>query len=321
MTIPDFITVTLNPAIDHTVFVEGIIPGTVHRASDSQRQAGGKGINVATMLALGGAKVAVTGFLGSGNSTIFERHFRKHQLQDHFLRVEGETRTGIKIVDTANNDTTDFNLPGPAPTELQQRRLLDKLRKLAAPDRWFVIAGSLPKGLKPSYIAQMIDVIHQCNCYVAVDSSGEALKVALDAGADLAKPNQAELAEYLQTELLGFRAAMGAARELRRTTIPNLVVSLGEEGALFLTPQAELMASAPKAKVVSTVGAGDSLLAGFLQGLVAGDTPANCARQATIYAWNRLESLTPSLPTEDVQQAQMAMINVQTLAAFEVGKH
>ncbi|MBC2602896.1 1-phosphofructokinase [Puniceicoccus vermicola] len=313
----DFTTITLNPAVDHTLFVDGMTLGSVNRAIDFQRQAGGKGINVATMLALGGATVAVSGFLGRNNPSIFDRHFRDHGLLDHFIRVGGETRTGIKIVDTKTDETTDINLNGPAAAESQQAELLAKVKELVRPGKWVVIAGSMPKGVAPEFIGELIRVVHSGEGLVAVDSSGAALKAAMDAGADLAKPNEHELAEYFNKDLRDFDDLVHAARSLQKEKVANLVVSLGSEGVLFLTPESEWKASAPNVKVVSTVGAGDSMMAGFLRGLADGETPEDCARMGTVYAWNRLESLLPKLPSGNVLKSQMRQIAVQPLTEAE----
>ena len=309
----EFITVTLNPAIDQTIFVEDLTPGAVHRAKDSHRQAGGKGINVATMLSLYGKSVAVTGFLGASNPSIFSKHFKEYGLRDEFIRVGGETRTGIKIVDTISSETTDINLLGPSPLETQQRDLVDRIQKIAKPGMWVVLAGSLPKNVKPEYMRTLIKAVHSAGSLVAVDSSGEALATAIDAGADLVKPNVDELSEYLGEDLTEFSSAVAAAKNLHREKIPNLVVSLGGQGALFLTPDAELMAGAPKVKVISTVGAGDSMLAGVLAGISQKSSPADCARLATVFAWSRLQMLQPYLPGKDVIQRQMAQIPIQPL--------
>ncbi len=311
------VCVTFNPAIDHTVFVERLVPGTVHRADRSHRQAGGKGVNVATMLALGGAQVAVSGFLGEDNPSLFEKHFRAHGLRDDFVRVAGETRTGIKIVDTTADETTDLNLPGPQPTAAQCDALLSSLLSHARPGLWFVLAGSLPSSVTLDYYTTLIRTLRATGARVAVDTSGPALAAAVAAGIDLAKPNAHELAELLGRAPTDFTETLAAARALRREKVPYLVVSLGHEGALFLTPDAELMAGAPPVRVVSTVGAGDSLLAGFLQGLLTGAAPADRARLASVYAWSLLESLISSLPATDILQERLARISVQPLAPFQ----
>jgi 1-phosphofructokinase len=305
------VTVTLNPAIDQTVFVDQLVPGSVHRVTDSRRQAGGKGVNVATMLALGGTEdVVASGFLGEDNAAFFEQHFREYGLRDAFIRVPGETRTGIKIVDTRTDETTDFNLAGPRPTVGQCEALSERLLELAVPGRWFVIAGSLPVGVAPVFVGDLIRALKGAGAKVAIDSSGAALAVAVEAGVDLAKPNEHELAELLGAELNGFDAIQRAARQLCRECIPSLIVSMGGEGALFLSANSELLARAPEVDVVSTVGAGDSLLAGYLQGQLRGDSADDCARLATVYAWSRLESLTPSLPQGDALVERLCRVRI-----------
>lgn len=308
------VTVTLNPAIDQTVFVDQLVRGSVHRVSRSHRQAAGKGVNVATMLALGGVTdIIATGFLGEDNASLFEQHFTECGVEDAFIRVAGETRTGIKIVETQGSETTDLNFPGPAPTQAQCEALKAQLLELVVPGRWFVIAGSVPAGLSLEFLGDLIRALRAAGAKVAVDSSGPAFAVAVEAGVDLAKPNEHELAELLGTELNTFDAIQSAGRQLCRERIPTLIVSMGGDGALFLTNESELLACAPKVNVVSTVGAGDSLLAGYLAGLLNDDSATDCARRATVYAWSRLEALVPTLPTSDAMTERMEQVSVEDL--------
>jgi 1-phosphofructokinase len=302
------VTITLNPAIDFTVFVDQLLPGTVHRVNRSRQQAGGKGVNVATMLALGGAEVVATGFLGADNATIFERHFRQHGVRDAFLRVAGETRTGIKILDAQTNETTDLNMSGPAPSASQCAQLKAQLLDFVQPGRWFLIAGSLPRELSPEFVTDLIQALRAAGAKVAVDSSGPALAAAVRVGVDLIKPNEHELAELLGLSSTDLETILPAARKLRAEKIPNLIVSMGGEGALFLTAESERLARAPQLNVVSTVGAGDSLLAGYLHGLQLEEPLERCARRATVYAWSRLESLEPELPSGDVLIDRMEQV-------------
>lgn len=312
---PFVITVTFNPAIDHTVFVERLVPGAVHRANRSCRQAGGKGVNVATMLSLGDVSVAVSGFLGEDNPSLFEQHFRVHGLSDDFIRVAGETRTCIKIIDDSANQTTDLNPQGIQPTHAQCEALLAALLARARPGVWFVLAGSLPPGLSIDFYTTLIRSLRAAEARVAVDTSGPALAAAIATGVDLAKPNARELAELLGREPADFSDLLAAARDLRNRKVPRLIVSLGGDGALFLTPEAELRIGAPPVRVASTVGAGDSLLAGYLSGLLTGASPDACARLATVYAWSRLEALVPVLPPSSVLLDRMASIPVHPLAS------
>ncbi len=153
---------------------------------------------------------------------------------------------------------------------------------------------------------------------VAADTSGEALKIAIDGGADLVKPNEHELAEYLGHELPDFASRVEAAQQLQRDKVPHVILSLGGEGALFVTPESALMASAPPVKVVSTVGAGDSLLAGFLAGLTTGLSPTGCAKLATVFAWCALEDVRRQLPSAAEIQKRLPKIKVQPLSKMNL---
>lgn len=312
--IPDIVTITLNPAIDQTVFLERLKVGGVNRTSRHHQQAGGKGVNVSALLGSYGVPSTATGFLGRGNLHPFSELFRNCGVRDEFIRIPGDTRTGIKIIDEASHETTDINFPGLEPTFPELRRLENKLRKQAKPGRWFVIAGSLPKGISVDFFEEIIALLKRGGAKVAVDTSGDALKVAIDAGADLIKPNEHELAEYLGRPLPDFASRLEAAVEIQRTKVSRVILSLGSEGALFITPEQALMAAAPPVKVVSTVGAGDSLLAGYLAGLSSDRSPGDCARLATVFAWSTLENLTRQLPSHEEIQRRLPKIKVQPLS-------
>ena len=310
---PEVLTVTLNPAIDETAFVEKLAPGAVHRATGFHRQAGGKGINVAAMLADAGHRVGVTGFLGTENPRVFDSFFRDRGLEDLFIRLFGATRTGIKLVDAATQQTTDVNLPGLEPSPADLERLGEVLARHASPDTWVVIAGSLPPGVEPVHLKALIGAVKKARASVAVDTSGPALRAAVEAGVDFLKPNRAELAELTGRKIDGFAAALEAAAGLRRKGVAHVVVSLGHEGALFLNPERNLIAAAPSVEVVSTVGAGDSLLAGYLSGLLRRQPIEARARTATVFAWCALESIDRTLVPEVERAARAETISLQPL--------
>ncbi len=307
------VTVTLNPAIDQTVFLDRFKVGHVNRTRRHFRQPGGKGINVSSMLAQYGISSTATGFLGRENTRLFDELFHRLQIRDAFIRIPGETRTGIKIVDEASRETTDINFPGLAPAADEVRAFEDKLRSLVRPGRWFVLAGSLPDGFSIGFFEEIIKLIKTGGALVAADTSGEALKIAIRNGADLVKPNHHELAEYLGRDLPDLASCFAAARKLQQEKVSRVILSLGGEGALFITPENALMASAPPVKVMSTVGAGDSLLAGYLAGLVTGQAPGECARLATVFAWAALEDVARKLPDADEIRRRLPAIHIQPL--------
>jgi 1-phosphofructokinase len=313
----DIVTVTLNPAIDQTVFLNGLHVGRVNRALGCYRQPGGKGINVSSMLGQFGIPSIATGFLGHDNPQLFDDLFRHLPITDEFIRLPGETRTGIKIVDEGTCQTTDINFPGLTPTPKDLQHFEHKLRGLVKPGRWFVLAGSLPDGLEPGYFAEIIAILKSGGARIAADTSGEALALAIHGGADLVKPNEHELAEYLGHDLPDLASRIGAARALQREKVPHVILSLGSEGALFLSPNAALMASAPPVHVTSTVGAGDSLLAGYLAGLTTGKPPDECARLATVFAWAALEHISRTLPDAQEIHRRLPKVIVRPLFQME----
>ncbi len=305
------ITITLNPAIDHSVFVEGFSGGAVNRAESSWRQAGGKGVNVSAMLGRHGIPNVATGFLGRANPELFEELFRTLPIADQFVRLPGNTRTGIKIVDTRSQKTTDINFPGLAPSADDADRLLGIVRKLVKPGRWFVVGGSLPMGISSAWFEELLLLIQSGSGLLAVDASGPALASAIRAGADLIKPNHHELAEYLGRDLPDFSSRLAAADEVRAAGVACVILSLGGDGALFLGPgKATIFAEAVPIDVASTVGAGDSLLAGYLAGLAMELDPVETAKLATVFAWSALEDVRRLLPSVKEIERRMALIRV-----------
>ncbi|MDF3130641.1 1-phosphofructokinase [Kiritimatiellaeota bacterium B1221] len=308
------VTITLNPAIDETVFLDQFRVGEVNRSQRLHVQAGGKGINVSRMLSSFGIPTIATGFLGKENKEIYKNFLDKKKVGDAFVWIPGETRTGIKIVSERTRQTTDINFPGLEPSLAALDEFETKIRKLIRPGRWFVLAGSLPRGLGIDFFEELIVLLKRGGALVAVDTSGDPLRVAVEQGVDLVKPNEHELAEVLDRPLHSFSEKVEAALDLQQNRVPRVILSLGSEGALFLSPEKQLMASAPPVKVVSTVGAGDALLSGYLAGILGGETAMDCARLATVFAWSNLENIERKLPSREKLRERLSQIQVQTLS-------
>lgn len=264
MSVFPVLTVTANPAIDHTVEVPGFAAGKVNRVTRSRMDAGGKGINVATILSGLGATATVTGLLGRSNAEIFDRHFAEHKLADRFLRIAGATRTGIKIVNAENQETTDINFPGLEIAPEQADHLLRTVEDLAESNVWHVLSGSLPRGLAPDFYRRLIEVIRNKGGHVVLDTSGEPLRAAIVAEPEIVKPNLAELEELLHEPVRTVADAQCAAQQLLAGHTQMVVVSMGGAGAVFVTREATLVARPPRIEVASTVGAGDAMVAGIV---------------------------------------------------------
>ncbi|UST59686.1 1-phosphofructokinase [Pseudomonas moraviensis] len=277
------LTLTLNPALDLTVELSRLDAGQVNRSDEMHTHAAGKGVNVAQVLADLGHQLTVSGFLGEDNLQAFETLFAKRGFVDAFIRVPGETRSNIKVAEQ-DGRITDINGPGPVVDADAQQALLDRLLQSAPGHDAVVVAGSLPRGVTAQWLRELIDKLNALGLKVALDSSGEALRAALQASPWLIKPNTEELAHALGCEVVSPIAEAQAAARLHAQGIEHVVISHGADGVNWFSVGSALHASPPKVSVASTVGAGDSLLAGMLHGLLSADTPEQTLRTATAIA-------------------------------------
>src|SRR5512143_1863207 len=168
-------TVTLNPAIDLTLHVSQLALGAVNRVSASRTNAGGKGINVASLLADAGFEVTATGWLGEGNAGIFEQLFTRKRIRDELIRLPGETRTNAKLVDGDAGQTTDLNGVGLEPGAADVAALVERVEAIAARVDWVVLAGSLPRGAPVTLYGELARLCQKRGARVALDTSGPPL--------------------------------------------------------------------------------------------------------------------------------------------------
>ena len=261
------VTVTLNPAIDQTITIPEFTPGAVNRVETMRSNPGGKGVNVASKLADYGFDVAATGFLGHENTAIFEELLERKNIGDHFVRIAGQTRSGVKINDPVRGETTDINFPGITPQPDELAAFYAQLDELTALDNlWIVLAGSVPPSIDPGIYCELIKRFRGRGHKVVLDTSGEPLRLALEAVPTIVKPNIHELEELLGRRLTTRESIVEAVQHFitRGTTL--VIVSMGAEGALFVSADEVVFARPPNIQVGSTVGAGDAMVAGVIAG-------------------------------------------------------
>lgn len=313
---PAVVCVALNPAIDQTIEVSCLRLGEVNRALSAAQNAGGKAVNVASCLADYAVPVGIAGLLGRDNTGLFDALFDAKGIARHCLLVDGATRINTKLVDPALGQTTDINLPGPQQSAGQIADLLAQLKsvlsQLAGSMAWVVLAGSLPPGWPADTYADLIRHAHQLGARVLLDSSGAAFAHALAAGPEIIKPNRAELAEHLGRPLVTAADTVAAARQLIESH-PGLrlvAVSMGEEGALFITAEEHLLAHPLPVTPLSSVGAGDAMVAGIVAGQLAGLALGEGAQLATAFAAAKLTRLGPHLPGIEQVRALAAQVRL-----------
>ncbi|WP_372880382.1 1-phosphofructokinase [Psychromonas sp.] len=259
------VTVTLNPALDLTGSLELLQTGTVNLIETGSLHPAGKGINVAKVLAELGADVTVTGLLGENNQAAFVQLFDSLEINDQFIRVQGDTRINVKIVEKSGQ-VSDLNFPGVTITQAEIVKFEQTLFALAETHEIFVIAGSLPKGVTPEKCADWVAALQKAGKKVFFDSSNKALAAGVNAHPYLIKPNDEELSALLNLSLTSNEQIKDAAQQLHQQGCENVVISLGEKGVLWLDQAGWLKSTPPKMQVVSTVGAGDTLVAGLCWG-------------------------------------------------------
>lgn len=269
--LPAVLTVTLNPAIDQTLSIPGFAAGRVNRVAESRSDAGGKAVNVASVLADLGVEVTATGFLGTENTGLFETLFARKKIVDRFVRIPGSTRVGLKIVDGAT--TTEINFPGLTPEKSDLGLLFDQIAVLTAPGHWVVLAGSVPAGVPDSLYAELIEAIHGKGGKTVLDTSGRPLREALASRPQsvkptMIKPNVEELSELVGSPLRTPREVRAAAESLLDRGVQRVVVSMGGDGAVFVDRGRALLARPPAVTVRSTVGAGDAMVGGIVYAML-----------------------------------------------------
>lgn len=259
------LTVTLNTALDITYRVRELRPHGSHRVSEVTERPGGKGLNVARVLAALGHEVTVTGFTGGATGRVVQdRLAGTPGVLDALVPVAGPTRRTIAVVDELTGDTTQLNEPGPTVTSAEWSAFQDAYEALLGGGVSAVaLCGSLPPGLPVGAYAGLIRTARASGVPVLLDTSGEPLRRGVAARPDIVKPNADELAE-----LTGSHEPLRATRDARRRGARTVVASLGVKGLLAATPEGDWHATPPTRVPGNPTGAGDSAVAGLLSGLV-----------------------------------------------------
>jgi tagatose 6-phosphate kinase len=257
------LTVTLNTALDITYRVPALAPHASHRVTEVSERPGGKGVNVARVLAALGHEVTVTGFTGGATGrTVQDGLAAVPGLVDALVPVVGATRRTIAVVDERTGDTTQLNEPGPLIAPAEWSAFQEAYEDLLAPASAVALCGSLPPGVPVGAYASLVRTAKAAGVPVLLDTSGEPLRRGVAARPDLVKPNADELAE-----LTGSHDPLRATQDTRRRGARAVVASLGTQGLLAVTPEGRWRAAPPARLHGNPTGAGDAAVAGLLSGL------------------------------------------------------
>lgn len=264
------ITLTLNPAVDQTLWIEELTPGQVHRVDETHLDPAGKGVNASRIAARLGCATIAFGLVAGDTGDMIEKALAAERVQHHFVRIPGETRINFTVVERSGRRASSFYAPGPDVPAEALRTLDEMLGYWMRAGRVLVLAGSIPPNVSSSIYAEYIRAGRDAGIQVFLDASGDALREGIEAGPHLIKPNVAEAEELLGRSLPGEREVIEAARELSDRA-ERVVISMGAQGAVCARKGEIWRVHTPKVERRSTVGSGDSMVAGMAVALSRGE--------------------------------------------------
>ncbi|BBH24163.1 tagatose-6-phosphate kinase [Paenibacillus baekrokdamisoli] len=272
------ITVTLNPALDKTVTIEQFEYGGLNRIKEMRTDAGGKGINVAKVLKLFEVDVNALGLKAGYQGQVIRDQLEKLGIDSTMIEAPGETRVNLKIVDESTKQTTELNEPGfMVDTDLLEQ-FQAVFKSKAAEASIIVLGGSLSPGIPPNYYRSLIEIARAQGIRTILDADGEALALGIEAAPFAIKPNVHELEALLGETFDSMEQMIAAVRKLIDRGIEYVLVSMGAEGSLLVSKTEAVKASPFPIMPVSTVGAGDSMVAALVYSFLNGKSVEETAR-------------------------------------------
>jgi len=259
------VTLTLNPSVDRTVEVETLARGEVMRALRVRVDPGGKGINVSRALAAHDLPTRAVVTVGGAEGEHLVTLLRETGIEIVPVPIHGAIRSNITVAEP-DGTTTKFNEPGAQLSSEELAAVVDAVKGAVDSADWLVASGSLPAGTPPAFYADLVKMLAGSGTKVAVDTSGPALEAVLAAGPSLVKPNRDELAEVTGMRLGTIADVVEAAGRLRASGAVAVLASLGADGAVLVDDAGAVHGRTPAVPPLSSVGAGDAMLAGFLAG-------------------------------------------------------
>ena len=263
------ITITLNPSLDYILQVNCLKLEETQRAEKSSYFASGKAINVSRVLSRMGVSTCAWGFLGGANGERFSKIIESENINTDFIEICDETRLNVIITELWSYSQLRVGLKGPFISKTELSELYQKIENMPEDIKFVSIGGSLPQDVPNDTYEEIIEIIHSKNIKCALDTSEVPLKFGIKAKPYLIKPNLHELCQILDVKELDNKEKIkSAASEIVNQGVKNVAVSMGKEGVIFVNENSIIEAKPPNIPVKSRVGAGDSMLAGFIYGIL-----------------------------------------------------
>ncbi|MBL8087284.1 MAG: 1-phosphofructokinase family hexose kinase [Chthonomonas sp.] len=260
------LTLTLNPSVDRTLFIDTLKPGDTNRVRKVETDAGGKGINLSRVATEMGGRTTALGLVGGPHGACIHHVLHDEGVPNAFTPIAFDTRININIESDSGEPPTTFNAPGPEVSPDEWEALLLALRGHLGGATWVAMGGSLPPGVPVDAYRILGEIVSSSGKPWLLDADGDPMKLGMESGPTMVKPNSHEAARLLGHPVESDADAIGAARELHRRLGPASVaiISRGARGAVLACVEGTFLGRSPQVVARSTVGSGDSLLAGIL---------------------------------------------------------
>lgn len=311
-----FYTCTTNPAIDLFIATNTMEPFIVNRTLKDEAQANGKGVNISFVLKMLGIDNVALGFLGGFTGNYIEEELQNAGVQTDFVKVDGQTR--INVFTRVEDEDVEYKLvnQGPMISKKEKQLLLNKINKLNSEDTLF-ISGSNPKGVEDSFLLQVAKLSQENGFRLILDSSSKVVLDCLQYHPALIKPNDEELAAWFDQKTLNHEELISYGKKLIEMGAQRVLLSLGEEGALYIEKDKLSFVNAAKGEVVNTACSGDTLLGTFMGMLLTGHETQEALRMAS--AAGSSTAFSSGLTDFSDVEELMKQIQVKTLS-MEEGK-
>ncbi len=306
-------SVSLNPSIDRTLTVEGFTPGGLNRVLSSGDVAAGKGINVALTVSALGLNAECVGFMYRDSAPLFEKRLMVNSTAYDFIWLDGAARTNIKVLDQSAGVVTELNESGREIDADSLRRMTELVCAHADNSDYLILTGSMPPGCPDDYYATLIEAVAGLGCRCVLDADGERLKKGLAAGPFMIKPNRYELESMTGKRLDSIPEIRDAARLYIDQGVEVVAVSLGADGAIILRGDEALYAPKLNIEVKSTVGAGDSMVAGLIAGFMAEEDLEETFRMGMACATARCMTEGYHIVDRTLYRAVMEMVEIERI--------
>ena len=310
------LTITANPSLDRVYAIDDFQVNKIFRPKTMTATAGGKGLNVSRVASMLGAAVTATGFIGGTVGSLVSADLQRHRVVDRFVRISGETRMCIAVMDEKNTTSTEILESGPMIKADEIEVFLHTYDELLDACQMVVGSGSLPRGLPTDFYSELVRRAKARQRRFILDTSGAYLAQAAKEMPFMIKPNQEELEAMVASDLAELKHCAAAEVELKEKGNELPVLTLGKGGCLAALSDGVYHFSAPPIPVVNTVGSGDSFVAGVAVGLCEGRDEHEAIRLGMACGMANTQFMETGMVSADLVQKFLPSVTAQRLATY-----